>query len=87
MKWVETRKLMNILDIEVGMKYLHLHDIIQGDLKPFNICLDKNFLLKISGFSISITQQTLSYIYSYLILKETKYCSRFVKFSHIRKSF
>ena len=49
----DTRKLIIIYGIAVGMSYLHLHNILHRDLKPSIIYLDKYFYPKISGFHIS----------------------------------
>ena len=49
----QTKKLIIIYGIASGMAYLHSHDILHCDLKPFNIWLDDHLFPKITGFNIS----------------------------------
>ena len=51
--WDDTKKLINIYGIAIGMKYLHSLDILHRDLKPGNILLDDYLFPKISDFGLS----------------------------------
>ena len=45
--WDVTRQIMK------GLKYLHDNDIVHGDIKPQNLLVDKDFVIKIADFGIS----------------------------------
>ena len=51
--WNMSHKIIIILGISFGMKYLHSEDIIHRDLKPENILLDLNFYPKICDFGLA----------------------------------
>lgn len=51
--WDDTRKLINIYGIAVGLQYLHENEIIHRDLKPENILIDQYGRIKISDFGLS----------------------------------
>ena len=46
-----TKKMINLIGIAFGMKYLHKHNIIHRHLRCSNILLDSDFQPKISGLS------------------------------------
>ena len=48
--WNETTKLINIIGIALGMKYLHSEEIIHCFLNPSSILLDENLYPKITNF-------------------------------------
>ena len=52
-KWNSTMKMINLIGIALGMKYLHNHDIIHRDLKFNNILLDDDLQPKICDFDHS----------------------------------
>lgn len=49
----DTKKLIIIYGIATGMSYLHSHNILHRDLKPYNIYLDDSLYPKIAGFNIA----------------------------------
>lgn len=51
--WDDTKKLIIIFGIALGMKYLHEHDIIHRDLKIDNILMDSYMFPKIADFGLS----------------------------------
>ena len=58
-EWDITHKMIILLGISFGMKYLHSHNIIHRDLKPDNVLLDSNLYPKICDFGLS---KTLAYM-------------------------
>ncbi|OHT04604.1 hypothetical protein TRFO_27871 [Tritrichomonas foetus] len=52
-EWTPTKKLITILGIAFGMKYLHSKGIIHRDLKPGNVLMDSNYYPRIGDFGIS----------------------------------
>lgn len=48
--WNNTKMVINILGIALGMKYLHDNGIIHRDLKPPNVLLDSHFYPKLTDF-------------------------------------
>ena len=53
-EWNETTKLINLYGIASAISYLHQHNILHLDIKPFNILIDDFIFPKICDFSISI---------------------------------
>jgi serine/threonine protein kinase len=51
--WTPTRKAITITGIVMGMKYIHEHGIIHGDLKPGNILFDDEHWVKIADVGSS----------------------------------
>ncbi|KAK8886661.1 Actin- protein 3 [Tritrichomonas musculus] len=51
--WDDTRKLINIYGIAVGLQYLHENEVIHRDLKPENILMDEYLFPKIADFGLS----------------------------------
>ena len=49
-EWTDTKKLISIYGIAIGMSYLHHHNILHRDLKPENILIDDYLHPKISDF-------------------------------------
>lgn len=47
------KKYITMLGIACGMKYLHDHDIIHGDLNPSKILFDDDFYPHITGFQLN----------------------------------
>ncbi|KAK8839552.1 hypothetical protein M9Y10_031911 [Tritrichomonas musculus] len=45
---INTKKMINLIGIAFGMKYLHKHNIIHRHFRCSNILLDSNFQPKIS---------------------------------------
>ena len=45
--WDVTRQVIK------GLKYLHDNDIVHGDIKPQNLLVDKDYVIKIADFGIS----------------------------------
>ena len=54
-KWNLAHKLIIILGISFGMKYLHSMGIVHRDLKPANVLLDSHYYPKFSDFGLSKT--------------------------------
>ena len=52
-EWDDTKKLINLYGIAMGMSYLHSKHIIHRDLKPANIFLDDHLYPKIGDFGLS----------------------------------
>lgn len=52
-KWNNTKIVINILGITLGVKHLHSETIIHRDLKPSNILLDSNLYPKLTDFGTS----------------------------------
>lgn len=48
--WNNTKMVINILGILLGLKYIHKHNIVHLDINPSTILLDSNFYPKISNF-------------------------------------
>ena len=51
--WNNTKMIINIIGIAIGMRYLNENGIIHRDLKPPNILLDDNLYPKIADFGLS----------------------------------
>jgi serine/threonine protein kinase len=51
--WTDTRKAINIVQIVLGMEFIHSKKFIHRDLKPTNILLDDDHSVKISDFGSS----------------------------------
>ena len=62
-EWNETKKLIVIFGIVIGMKYLHKNNIIHGDLRLSNILLNENFnpILSDYGFSNLVNEKATSF--------------------------
>ena len=59
-EWTNTKKLISIYGIAIGMSYLHHHNILHRDLKPENILIDDYLHPKISDFGLSKITDFLS---------------------------
>ena len=57
--WNNTKMIINILGISLGMKYLHDCGIIHRDLKPSNVLLDENYYPKLTDFGIRIYKEEI----------------------------
>lgn len=51
--WNNTKKMICLIGIALGMRYIHKHDIIHRNLKSSNILLDDNLYPKIGDFALS----------------------------------
>ena len=51
--WNDTKKLITIYGLALGMSYLHSHDILHRDLNPRHIFMDEYLFPKIGGFGSS----------------------------------
>lgn len=51
--WNNTKMIINILGISLGIKYLHESGIIFGDPRPSNILLDKRYYPKLTDIGLS----------------------------------
>lgn len=51
--WNNTKKMINLIGIALGMNYIHDHNFIHRDLKADNILLDDNLYPKICDFGQS----------------------------------
>ncbi|KAF9237382.1 kinase-like domain-containing protein [Melanogaster broomeanus] len=62
----DARRLQLLLDIGNGLVYLHSLSIIQGDLSPNNVLLDKNYHARLTDFGhaslIGETPEALVYL-------------------------
>jgi serine/threonine protein kinase len=52
--WTHANISCMIIDLVLGMKYLHSKSIIHRDLKPGNLLIDRNYRLRICDFGISV---------------------------------
>lgn len=48
--WNNTKKMINLIGVALGMNYLHKHNIIHRSLRCLNVFLDENLYPKIGGF-------------------------------------
>jgi serine/threonine protein kinase len=51
--WTPTRKVMTIVGIVLGMKYIHSKGFIHRDLKPANLLFDDDMNIRVSDFGSS----------------------------------
>lgn len=51
--WNNTKKMINLIGIALGMNYIHDHNFIHRDLKADNVLLDENLYPKICDFGQS----------------------------------
>lgn len=51
--WNNTKKMINLIGIALGMRYLHEHGIMHRDLKTANVLLDDNLYPAICDFGLS----------------------------------
>ena len=54
--WNITNKMISVIGIALGMRYLHANNIAHRDLKPGNVLLDSNFYPRICDFGLSKTK-------------------------------
>lgn len=53
-------KIKMIIELVYGLQYLHLNDMIYFDLKPDNIFIDHNFMIRLGDFDLSCSNEFLS---------------------------
>ena len=56
--WNTTNKMISVIGIALGMRYLHSKNIFHLDLKPPNVLLDSNFYPRICDFGLSKTKSS-----------------------------